>query len=132
MKKMLIVICIVFCLCFCSCSVQNGSDNEYGSFVTDEVLNSFDNAYYSVQTIEDDFVLIRIYTTDDELVYEVNPCRSMDYWGMVWENDRYAFWIQSGDVGTLCYELVDGAWEISTNRARPEYIISRYDSWLAN
>ena len=128
MKKLLIVICIAICLCFCSCNVQSGSDNEYGSFVTDEVLNSFDNAYYSVQTIEDDSVLIRIYTSDDELEYEVNPCRSMDYWGMVWENDRYAFWIQSGDVGTLCYELVDGVWEIRTNRARPEYIISRYDS----
>ena len=47
-----------------------------------------------------------------------------------WENDSYNIWVQSGDLGVLCYRMSDEVWTLDYDAVRPDYIISRYDSWL--
>lgn len=129
LRRVLLLVCLslLVILCGCNDSEQLTTDN-WGSFTNTSKLYSYDEAYYSIQTIEDDTVIIRLYNSiDDELICQIEPCRSADYWGMVWERDRYAFWVQSGDIGVFCIELEDGEWVENWDCERPEYIESRYD-----
>lgn len=132
---LLLAILLFGCLCgsLCGCAASSAdSADEWGSFSSESKQYSYDNSYYSIQTVGDETVDICIYSaSDDELVFEVQPCRSNDYWGMVWENGRNAFWIQSGDVGVFCYELVDDEWCLNADCERPEDIVSRYDVTLS-
>ena len=134
MKRILIIIitALVISLGLSSCRNSNRlTSDDYGSFSIATKQYSFDETYYSIQEIEDGMVHISIYTaSDDELISEVEPCRSWDYWGMVWENDRNAFWIQSADIGIFCIEQVDGEWVENHECERPDYIVSRYDSLI--
>ncbi len=121
-------------LCVCELYIFINPRNQWGSFSPEEKQYSYDGKYYSIQTIEHNGfkgkVIVRLYSSiDDELICELEPCRSWDYWGMVWENDRYAFWIQSGDIGVFCIELVNGEWIENWKRKEPDYIESRYDDF---
>lgn len=128
--KNLISICVILItILFASCvSNDTNEEDSWGSFSAETKQYSYDDNYYSIQEIKDDMIYISVYSTsDDELVFDVEPCRAIDYWGMVWENDRYAIWIQSGDIGVFCYELEDDVWQLNNECEKPEEIVSRYD-----
>ena len=73
-------------------------------------------------------IRIDIYDNDTgELADSFIADRAFDFWGICWEEGTYNLWIQSGDVGTYCYEEIDGKWEENHDRPKPESIISRYD-----
>ena len=133
LKKTTLIFCLFLFVFACSCRGSNRlSTDNWGSFTNKSKLYSYDNFYYSIQSLQDDMVTIQLYTSaNDELMYEFEPCRSWDYWGMVWENDRYAFWIQSGDIGVFCVKLDEGEWIVDYSCERPDYIESRYDSLLS-
>ena len=46
-------------------------------------------------------------------IYSFEPVRRWDFWGVCFENDNYNIWIQSGDIGIICYEYRDGEWHRS-------------------
>lgn len=64
---------------------------------------------------------------DGQLTDSFQPARASDFWGICWEHDTYNIWIQSGDIGVLCYSYEDGKWELDTSAARPDYVVSKYD-----
>lgn len=123
-------------LCVCELYLFINPRNQWGSFSLEEKQYSYDGKYYSIQSVEYDdkenchMVFVSIYkSTDDELICELEPCRSWDYYGMVWENDRYAFWIQSSDIGVFCIELVNGEWVENWKCKLPDYIETKYDDY---
>ena len=93
------------------------------SFISD--LYSFDTQYYALQLIGDPSKVMIFSRETRELVYETNPYNQQSYYGMVWENDRTAFWVQIDGSDTDCYELVDGEWRMNPDCERPEYIVTR-------
>ncbi len=112
----------------------NSIEHQWGSFTDEEKQYSYDGKYYSIQSVEYDdkenchMVFVSIYkSTDDELICELEPCRSMDYWGMVWESKTYNIWFQSADIGLLCYCMSDDVWTYDPNVVRPDDIISKYE-----
>ena len=138
LDKVLITIGILSLVVLCGCLLYSFINpiHQWGSFSSDEKQYSYDGTYYSIQSVEYDdqesarMVFVRLYKSiDDELICELEPCRYRDYYGMVWENDRYAFWIQSGDIGIFCIELVDGEWIENWKCKMPDYIESKYDDF---
>lgn len=63
----------------------------------------------------------------DEAVFSFTPARASDFWGICWETDTYNIWIQSGDIGVICYAYADGNWEVDPTAIRPDSIVSKYD-----
>lgn len=128
MKKILCVFLFV-CVFFVGCQSQ-GSNAEWGSFTAEKTF-SYDKQYYAVQEIfeENDirFIDVRIYSADNTLIDSFKPARASDFWGICWEKDSYNIWIQSADVGVLCYSYDDNEWIVNTSAVRPDYIISKYD-----
>lgn len=102
---------------------------DLGSF-TFEMAYSYDGKFYAVQnkTAEKDYINVSIYETDsNECVFSITPARASDFWGICWEKGSYNIWIQSADVGILCYEYENGEWSLNLQEERPEYIKSKYD-----
>ena len=114
---------------FCGCNNQSSSA-EWGSFTAEKTF-SYDNQYYAVQEIlERDnirFIDVKIYSANNTLIYSFQPARANDFWGICWEKDSYNIWVQSGDVGVICYSYDNKEWTVNTSAVRPAYIISRYD-----
>ena len=93
---------------------------------------SFNNAFYALQTVEEvdgtKHVTVTVFSSEnDEAVYSFTPARASDFWGICWETDTYNIWIQSGDIGVICYAYTDGKWEINPTAIRPDSIVSKYD-----
>ncbi len=128
MRKLLaILLSIVAVFTLCSCVVsQTAPGTEYGSF-TIEKTSSYDGKYYAYMTQHDDMIVVNIYSADDEEVFTFEPCRKWDFWGICWENDSYNLWVQSGDLGVLCYTMSDEVWSLDLDAVRPDYIVSKYD-----
>lgn len=128
MKKLVCVLLFV-CFLFVGCQ-QSYFKEDWGSF-TSEKTYSYDQRYYAEQkTIEIDdvrLVEISIYNTEDEQVYSFVPARASDFFGMCWENDNYNIWIQSADIGVICYSCENEIWTEDNTATRPDYIISKYD-----
>ncbi len=128
MRK-LVCIFLFVCLLFTGCQ-QSHSNNDWGSF-TSEKTYSYDKNYYAEQKIieTDDvrFVEISIYNDEDKRVYSFVPARAVDFWGICWENDNYNIWIQSADIGVICYSCDNEIWTEDNTAIRPDYIISKYD-----
>ena len=99
---------------------------EYGSF-TAERAYSYDRAYFTVVDDTRDNVMIMIEDKDHYPVCSFTPCRSSDFWGVCWEKDNYNLWIQSGDIGVVCYSKNGDKWELNPDAVRPDYIVSKYD-----
>ena len=99
---------------------------EYGSFSA-ECAYSYDRQYFTRVVEAGDKVMILINDKNHELVDSITPCRKSDFWGVCWENDNYNLWIQSGDVGVVCYSLQNGNWVLNSDAVRPDYIVSKYD-----
>ena len=118
------------------CGKSTISTEDWGSFSPNKT-HSYDNKYYAVQNIEEtddgNLVVVNIYTTqDDEFIFSFIPARARDFWGICWENDTYNIWIQSADIGTLCYKYNDSEWILDEEAIRPNYIKSKYDKELAD
>ena len=129
MKKLItILICITMIIALVACS-NNGVSDDYGSFTISKTY-SYDGNYYAVSNENDTMIVVTVYSSDDIEVFSFEPCRRMDYWGICWENNSYNIWVQSGDLGVLCYRMSDEVWTLDYDAVRPDYIISRYDSWL--
>ena len=99
---------------------------EYGSF-TAERAYSYDMEYSTMIVDAGDKVMIMIEDREHYPVCSFTPCRKSDFWGVCWENDSYNLWIQSGDVGVVCYSKQGGKWVLNTDAVRPDYIVSKYD-----
>ena len=130
MRKLL-CFSITLLLILSGCGNPAMQTEDWGSFSPDKT-QSYDNKYYAVQNIEETdngkYIAVNIYTTqNDEFVFSFTPARAMDFWGICWENDTYNIWIQSADIGTLCYKYKEKEWIIDDEVIKPDYIISKYD-----
>ena len=129
MRKILSVllsIVAVFIMCSCTLVSASAPGTEYGSF-TIEKTSSYDGKYYAYMTQHDQMIVVNIYSEDDNEVFTFEPCRKSDFWGICWENDSYNLWVQSGDIGIICYTESDEVWSVDDSAVRPDYIISKYD-----
>ena len=129
MRKILSVllsIVAVFIMCSCTLVSASAPGTEYGSF-TIERTSSYDGKYYAYMTQHDQMIVVNIYSEDDTEVFTFEPCRKSDFWGICWENDSYNLWVQSGDIGIICYTESDEVWSVDDSAVRPDYIISKYE-----
>ena len=129
MRKILSVllsIVAVFIMCSCTLVSASAPGTEYGSF-TIEKTSSYDGKYYAYMTQHDQMIVVNIYSEDDNEVFTFEPCRKSDFWGVCWENDSYNLWVQSGDIGIICYTESDEVWSVDDSAVRPDYIISKYE-----
>ena len=129
MRKILSVllsIVAVFIMCSCTLVSASAPGTEYGSF-TIEKTSSYDGKYYAYMTQHDEMIVVNIYSEDDTEVFTFEPCRKSDFWGICWENDSYNLWVQSGDIGIICYTESDEVWSVDDSAVRPDYIISKYE-----
>ena len=114
---------------FCGCS-NRASVAEWGNFTSEKTF-SYDGKYYALHKtteMEDTtYINVEIYTADGVPVASFQPARASDFWGICWEKDTYNIWIQSGDMGTLCYSYDHGEWSRNGSAIRPDYIVSKYD-----
>lgn len=137
-KGTIFLFLILLSLFLCSGCINYPPETEdtfeqWGSFTPDKTY-SYDEKYYALQEVEKNyidgfnFIKVCIYETEtDTLVSYFYPARSMDFWGICWENDTYNIWIQSGDIGIYCYKYDNKEWKKDTSADRPNYIISKYD-----
>ena len=100
---------------------------EYGSFTAQRAY-SYDRAYSAAVIESGDNVMIMIYDKDHYAVSSFTPCRKSDFWGICWEKDNYNIWIQSGDIGVVCYSKKGDKWVLNSDAVRPDYIVSKYDN----
>ena len=101
--------------------------DDYGSF-TKKKTRSFDGEYFAKCFDSDNGnKKIKIFSMTGEEVASFTPCRARDFWGICWANDSYDLWVQSGDIGVVCYSKVGDEWVLNEDAVRPDYIISRYD-----
>ncbi|MBQ7274438.1 MAG: hypothetical protein IJR15_03190 [Clostridiales bacterium] len=129
MRKILSVllsVVAVFVMCSCTLVSASAPGTEYGSF-TIEKTSSYDGKYYAYMTQRDQMIVVNIYSEDDNEVFTFEPCRKSDFWGICWENDSYNLWVQSGDIGIICYTESDEVWSVDDSAVRPDYIISKYE-----
>ena len=99
---------------------------EYGSF-SPERAYSYDKQYFTTIIDGGDDVIVMIYDKNHDVVCSFSPCRKSDFWGVCWENDNYNLWIQSGDIGVVCYSPKGKKWVLNSDAVRPDYIVSKYD-----
>ena len=131
MRKIAILLLLVL---FVGCS-REVREEDWGSFTPDKTY-SYDNTFYAVQSVEKGkdvrWIIVDVYKTEtDEKVYSFSPARAWDFWGICWESDTYNIWIQSADIGVLCYEFKDNEWVLNENAVRPKDIISKYDKFVS-
>ena len=100
---------------------------KYGSFTPDRAY-SYDKEYYAETLITNsEKITLQIYNKDDIRIAVIYPCREFNFRGICWEKDSYNLWVQSGDLGILCYTMSDEVWSIDDSAVRPDYIISKWD-----
>ncbi len=121
---------MVLILSFCAC-VKSEPEVDWGSFTWEKTF-SYDEKFYAVQEVQEiddvNFIIVSVYSSDDELVSSFAPARASDFYGICWEEESYNIWIQSGDIGVLCYAYGNGEWNPDYLAVRPEYIVSKYDN----
>ena len=136
MKKLYCFGIALLLIILSGCGKSTIPTEDWGSFSPNKT-QSYDNKYYAVQNNEEsddgNFVVVNIYATkDDEFIFSFVPARAMDFWGICWENDTYNIWIQSADIGTICYKYKDNEWVPDDEAIKPDYIKSKYDKELTN
>lgn len=100
---------------------------KFGSFTVERAF-SYDKAYFTTFVDAGDSVMIMIEDKNHVPVCSFTPCRESDFWGVCWENDNYNLWIQSGDIGVVCYSKNGEKWVLNSEAVRPDYIVSKYDN----
>lgn len=132
MKKIISVFLIALMLItFSACSNNDTKEDNWGSFTSEKAF-SYDDKYYATQTVEKisdvSYINVSVYLTEnDEFVYSFTPARTMDFWGICWENNSYNIWIQSADTGTHCYKYGEDSWALDESLTLPDYIKTKYD-----
>ena len=130
MKKIITFFLILVCfLLLVACGNNESETEKWGSF-TAEKTYSYDESFYAVQSVTEkedtSYIIVDVYKNgNDEKVYSFSPARASDFWGICWEETTYNIWIQSADVGVLCYEYQDGCWELNENAVKPKEIVSK-------
>lgn len=129
--KRLICLCCMLLFLLSGCGSQTVQAENWGSF-TAEKAYSCDGAFYAVQSTEEqnsiEYAVVSIYATENnERLFSFAPARASDFWGVCWEQDTYDLWIQSGDIGVLCYQYNDSRWSMVQSKIRPDNIVSKYD-----
>lgn len=120
------IVCgVLLLLLLTGCGTPSQSE-DWGSF-TPEKTYSYDETLYAVQAVEEtdgvDQITVTIHSAEDDApVFSFVSARASDFWGVCWEQDTYNLWIQSGDIGVVCYRHEDGAWYADYEAERPEYI----------
>lgn len=105
---------------------KKSKEKDYGSF-TIERTYTHDKKYYAECTVQSSgMIIIQIYTNSNICVCSFKPCRASDFWGICWEYDNYNLWIQSADLGLICYSFNGEEWERNKDAVKPDYIISRW------
>ena len=123
--KSVIVMLLLLCLLSACSTSKNEESINTGSFSLDSV-SSFDGKYTA--NIETNGIMISIHISENGTdIFSFDPVRKMDFGGICWERDTYNLWIQSGDVGVICYQYEEGVWRFNSDAVRPEYIESKYD-----
>ena len=115
MRKILSVllsVIAVFTMCSCAMVSSTAPGTEYGSF-TIKKTSSYDGKYYAYMT--------------QHAVGTVIANEATVTWTTHAENDSYNLWVQSGDLGILCYTMSDEVWTLDDSAVRPDYILSKYD-----
>ena len=130
MKKPILGCCILL-LILSGCGNRPDPAESWGSF-TAEKTYSYDKAFYALQSTEEKdgaaYVVVSVCAAgDDGVLCSFMPARASDFWGVCWERDTYNLWIQSGDIGTRCYQYETGQWSVDLSAIRPDYIQSKYD-----
>lgn len=125
-KRALIFVSASLLMSSCSHGENAETKENFGSFYIG-ICQSYDFKYESTPVFSDDMVGISITDADGSEVYYFEPVRKFDFYGVCWEKDNYNIWIQSGDVGILCYAYDNGEWKLDKDAVRPDYIISKYD-----
>ena len=109
-----------------SLGTNSNVGGEFGSF-TMEKADSYDQKYYATTEKNGDMIKVTVFSASGDEVFSFEPCRASDFWGICWENDSYNIWIQSADIGTICYSMTDEKWTLDSNAVKPDYIKSKYD-----
>lgn len=99
---------------------------KYGSFTVDTSY-SYDKEYSAEITEVGEALKIHIKDKDHNEICTLKPCRVSDFWGVCWDKDSYDLWIQSADIGVVCYSPENGKWVLNSGAVRPDHIISKYD-----
>ncbi len=112
--------------------IANKAKMKQWSSFTAEKTYSYDESFYALQSVDKkedaSYIVVDVYKTEnDEKVYSFSPARASDFWGICWEEATYNIWIQSADIGVLCYEYQENGWTLNENAIRPDEIISKYD-----
>ncbi len=107
------------------------NEEQWGSFSPD-ITYSYDGTYYAQQKVEEvdgvSMIRVEIYRAEDDVFcFAFNPARAGDFWGICWEKDSDSLWIQSGDIGVLCYRYEQGRWEVDEGAQKPDYIVTKYE-----
>ena len=125
MKKALLIFLVLLLLGILMACSSNRTG--WGSF-TAEKTESYDQKYYALQKYADNSVVVTVYdTATNAEIYSFSPARASDFWGICWEKNSYNIWIQSGDIGILCYRYENGSWTLDKQAERPADIRSKYD-----
>lgn len=137
MKNLHKVLALLLCLCLLSaCGAADtstetdraGADADLGSFTLGRA-ESADGRYYAEANTDEPTVRIRIYdSADGKELFSFDSVRRLDYWGLCWETNTNNLWVQSGDVGLVCYAFRDGEWVLYPDAVRPPEIVSKYDA----
>ena len=105
---------------------------DFGSF-TYLPTDSYDGRYRAELNIErregDLATTVYVFITDtegDEIAQVIRSERAYDFWGICWEYDNYNLWIQSSDIGTVCYSFNGEEWEKNNEAVKPDYIVTRH------
>ncbi len=130
-RMIAILILLIFLLS--GCAQNTAKEQKWGSFTSEDIY-SYDKKYVAEQTITEEnktqvrYVKVSIIDTDNKKeVFSFIPARAGDFWGICWESDSYNIWIQSGDIGVICYKCEDEIWVQDESAIRPDDIVSKYD-----
>lgn len=130
-RTLAILMLQIFLLSGCA---QNVAEEPKLDSFTSKDIYSYDKKYVAEQTvIEEDstqvsYVKVSIIDTGNKKeVFSFIPARARDFWGICWESDSYNIWIQSGDIGVICYKCEDEIWVQDESAIRPDDIVSKYD-----
>lgn len=132
-KLFIIIVFVILFVCVIGLTISGKNfDNEaknMGSFTFDRT-SSYDDRYYAVSSKKEggDSITVSIYESkNDTPVFSFETVRASDFWGICWESSSYNIWIQSRDIGVVCYSFEDNQWKLNENAKRPDDIISKYD-----
>ncbi len=116
-------------------NVHASDGDDLGSFTMDKIY-SFDEKYYAVceddinvtEQTGTDYVQVSVYFAESkELADTFLTERTRDFWGICFESNTYNIWVQSADVGIICFKYDAGQWIRDDSAERPADIVSKYD-----